>query len=94
MNMATILTVALVIGIAAVALWFGLRFRRQLLNIALLAVGASLLAYGHVQWSVRHESPETKEAMFIRHVVAGWALVGMGFIGIQCQRGRSNNGDS
>lgn len=94
MTTANIFTMGLVLGIAAISIWFGLQYRRQILNIALLGVGAALLAYGHVQWWARHESPEIKEAMFIRHVVAGWALTGMGFIGIQCGRGGGKDGDS
>ena len=94
MTIANITTVALVIGIAAGALWFGFLFRRQVLNIGLLALGAALLSYGHVQWWARHESPEVKEAMFIRHIVAGWALVGMGFVGIHLQRDNSKDDDS
>ena len=89
MSPASLLTALLLSGIAAAALWGSYRFRRQRLNIVLLAIGMALLTYGHVQWWARHESPEIKEAKFIRHIVAGWALVGMGGVGFQCQCGRS-----
>ena len=93
MTTVTLVTVALIIGIAAGGLCCVFLFRRQVLSIGLLTLGAALLAYGHVQWSARHESPEIKEAMFIRHIVAGWALVGMGFVGTLHQRGRSKDDD-
>ncbi len=89
MTAANVFTVALIVGILANAAWCAFLIRRQRLNIAVLGLGAALLVYGHVQWWARHESPEIKEAMFIQHVVAGWALVGMGFVGIQCRRDRT-----
>ncbi len=91
MTITNIITIGLVLGIAAIGGSFALVFRREprkALNIAVLTIGLSLLTYGHVQWSGRHESEEVKEAMFIRHVVAGWAMVGMGFLGLQ--RGRDH----
>ncbi len=91
MTITNIATVGLVVGVAALGAFFVLVFRREprkALNIAVLTVGFALLTYGHLQWAGRHESEEVKEAMFIRHVVAGWAMVGMGFLGLQ--RGRDH----
>jgi hypothetical protein len=93
MNTANLITAALIIGIVGGGLWSVVLFRRQVLNIGLLTIGAALLTYGHVQWWARHESPAIKEAMFIQHVVAGWTLVGMGFVGIQCRRDRTKDDD-
>ena len=94
MTSANIITLALIVAIVGVGILFTCLFRRQVLNIGLLTIGVALLTYGHVQWWARRESPEIKEAMFIRHVVAGWALAGMGFIGFQCRGGRSNDDES
>jgi hypothetical protein len=88
-----IATIGLVIGTVALGLWFAWLFRREArkaLNIVALTVGIALLTYGHLQWAGRHESEEVKEAMFIRHVVAGWALFGMGFLGLQSCRARED----
>ena len=84
-----LITVGLVIGILALGCFFVSLFRHEpwkALNIVLLTLGLVLLAYGHVQWAGRHESAEIKEAMFFRHIVAGWALTGTGFLGLQCAR--------
>ncbi len=89
MTNTNIATIGLIVGIAALGSFFALLFRREprkALNIAVLTVGFALLTYGHLQWAGRRESEEVKEAMFIRHVVAGWAMVGMGFLGLQCGR--------
>ena len=94
MTYANIITLALIVGIVLVGILFTCIFRRQVLNIGLLTIGVALLTYGHLQWWARRESPAIKEAMFIRHVVAGWALAGMGFVGIQCRGGRSNDDES
>jgi 4-hydroxybenzoate polyprenyltransferase len=91
---ANIITIALVLGIISSGILFSCLFRRQALTIGLLTIGVALLTYGHVQWSVRRESPQIKEAMFIRHVVAGWALTGMGFVGLYCRGGRSKDDES
>jgi hypothetical protein len=82
-----IATIGLILGIAALGSFFALLLRREprkALNIAVLTVGFAFLTYGHVQWAGRRESEEVKQAMFIRHVVVGWAMVGMGFLGFQC----------
>ncbi len=87
MTNTNIATIGLIVGIAALGSFFAFLFRREprkALNIAVLTVGFALLTYGHLQWAGRRESEEVKQAMFIRHVVAGWALVGMGFLGFQC----------
>jgi len=97
MTIANIATIGLLVGIAAFGSLFAWLFRREprrLLNIAVLTLGFALLTYGHLQWVARHESPEVKEAMFIRYVVAGWALVGMGFVGFQCGRDSTTGGES
>lgn len=89
MTMIHIATVGLMVGIVALGAFFAVLFRREprkALNIGLLTVGLALLTYGHLQWAGRRESEEVKQAMFIRHVVAGWAMVGMGFLGFQCGR--------
>ncbi len=89
MTFTDITTIGLIGGIAALGSFFALLFRREprkALNIAILTVGLALLTYGHLQWAGRRESEEVKQAMFIRHVVAGWAMVGMGFLGLQCGR--------
>jgi hypothetical protein len=85
--MLNIATVGLIVGIVALGSLFAWLFRREprkTLNIAVLTVGVALLTYGHVQWAGRRESEEVKEARFIRYVIAGWAMVGMGFLGVQC----------
>lgn len=97
MTIVNIATIGLLLGIAACGSFFAWLFRREprkLLNTAVLTLGIVLLTYGHLQWAVRHESPEVKEAIFIRYVIAGWALVGMGFLGFQCGRDGSTGGDS
>ena len=94
MTSANIITLALIVAIVGGGILFTCLFRRQVLNIGLLTIGVALLTYGHVQWWARRESPQVKEAMFIRHVVAGWALAGIGFVGIQCRGGRSNDDES
>ncbi len=94
MTFANIITLALIVGIVGSGVLFACLFRRKALNIGLLTIGVALLTYGHFQWWARRESPEIKEAMFIRHVVAGWALTGMGFIGFQCRGGRSKDDES
>ena len=89
MTITNIATIGLIVGIAALGSFFALLFRREprkALNLAVLTVGFALLTYGHLQWAGRRESQEVKQAMFIRHVVAGWAMVGMGFLGFQCGR--------
>ena len=77
-----------ILGCGLVCAWLCRRTPARLLNIVLLTIGMALLAYGHLQWSLRRESPEVKEAMFLRHVIAGWALVGMGYVGLQCSDNR------
>ena len=97
MTITNITTIGLLVGIAALGAFFALLFRREprkALNIAVLTVGFALLTYGHLQWAGRRESEEVKQAMFIRHVVAGWALVGMGFVGLQCGRDSTTGGES
>ena len=97
MTITNITTIGLLAGIAALGSFFALLFRREprkALNIAVLTVGFALLTYGHLQWAGRRESEEVKQAMFIRHVVAGWALVGMGFVGLQCGRDSTTGGES
>ena len=92
----SIVTISLVVGVVAWGAFYAWLFRREprkLLNIVVLTIGLSLLTYGHVQWAARHESEEVKEATFIRHVVAGWAMVGMGFVGLQCGRSRAKGKD-
>src|SRR5512140_1410167 len=87
MTLANIATMSLVIGVLACGAFFALLFRREprkTVNIAVLTLGLALLAYGHLQWAARRESEEIKEALFIRHVVAGWAMVTMGVVGLQC----------
>lgn len=89
MTITNIATISLIVSIAALGSFFALLFRqepRKALNIAVLTLGFALLTYGHLQWAGRRESEEVKQAMFIRHVVAGWAMVGMGFLGFQCGR--------
>lgn len=94
MTISNLWTVGLIIGIIGCGVVSACCFRRHGLNITLLTIGVALLTYGHLQWWVRRESPEIKEAMFIRHVVAGWALAGMGYVGIQAGRHRSKDDDS
>ena len=92
MTIANIVTIGLIVGIVACGGFFAWLFRREprkVLNIAVLTLGLALLAYGHLHWAIRQESEEVKAAMFIRHVVAGWAMVGMGFMGLQCGRDRT-----
>jgi 4-hydroxybenzoate polyprenyltransferase len=89
MTILSIATIGFVIGILGLGLLFVWIFRgepRRGLNIALLTVGCALLTYAHLQWAGRHESETVKEAMFIRQLVAGWAMVAMGFLGLQCGR--------
>lgn len=59
------------------------------LNTLFMIVGITLLAYGHLHWLVRHESPEVKTSINILWIVPGWALLTMGYIGLQCQTRRS-----
>jgi hypothetical protein len=90
MTTSTIVALALAVGIAASGLfvaWICRDNPRRALNVAMVAIGVALLAYAYFQWATKHESPEVKEAMFIGHVIAGWALVGMGFVGLQCPGG-------
>ncbi len=97
MTIANIATIGLLLGIAACGSLFAWQFRREprkVLNIAVLTLGTALLTDVHLQWAARHESPEVKEAMFTRYVVAGWALVGMGFVGLQCGRDPTKSGES
>jgi hypothetical protein len=94
MTYANLIMLALIVAIVGSGILYTCLFRRQALNIGLLTIGLALLTFGHVQWWARRESPQIKEAMFIRHVVAGWALVGMGFVGFQCRRGRSKDDES
>jgi 4-hydroxybenzoate polyprenyltransferase len=97
MTIANIATIGLLVGIAACGSLFAWLFRREprkVLNIAVLTLGFALLAFGYLRWAAKHESPEVKEAMFIRYVVAGWALVGMGFVGLQCGRDSTTGGES
>ncbi len=94
MTIINIAAIGLVFGIVALGVFFGWIFRREprlLVNIALLTLGCALLAYGHLQWEGRRESEEVKEAMFIREVVAGWALASMGFLGLQFGRDRKRS---
>ncbi len=96
MTIANIASIALLVGIAACGSLFAWWFRREprkVLNIAVLTLGTALLTDVHLQWAARHESPEVKEALFIRYVVAGWALVGMGFVGLQCGHGSTKSGE-
>lgn len=90
-----IVSIALIAGIVAsggFAVWLFRREPDRVLCLVLLTLGACLLAYGHLEWAARHESPEVKEAMFIRHVIAGWALTGMGFVGLMGCRRRTDAG--
>jgi hypothetical protein len=92
MTILDLATIGLVMGILALGLslaWLLWRETWRALNVAALTLGCALLAYGHLQWAGRHESETVKEALFIRQVVAGWALVGMGFVGLQ--RGRDHD---
>ena len=87
MTIVNIWTIGLVLGIAACGALFTWVFRqepRKVVNIAVLTLGFALLTYGHLQWAARREAEQVKEARFIRYVVAGWAMVGMGFVGLQC----------
>lgn len=89
MHAMQIAIIAVVVAILAYGAFFAYALRRQprkLLNIAVLTVGLALLAYGHGMWAARRESETVKEAMFIRQIVAGWTLLGMGFVGLQCGR--------
>jgi len=89
MTMITMLSIGLILGIATLGLFFGWIFRREfcrVVNIAVLTVGCAILAYGYSQWEGRRESEEVKAALYLREVVAGWALVGMGFLGLQLGR--------
>ncbi len=96
MTIANIVTIGLIVGIVAcggLSAWLFRRDPRRVLNIGVLTLGLALLAYGHLHWAIRHESQEVKAAMFIRHVVAGWAMVGMGFLGLQCGRDRTGGAE-
>ncbi len=95
MTIANIASIGLLLGIVACGSLFAWLFRREprkVLNIAVLTLGTALLTDVHLQWAARRESPEVKEALFIRYVVAGWALVGMGFVGLQCGRDSTKGG--
>jgi 4-hydroxybenzoate polyprenyltransferase len=84
--MINVVIAVLVFAIVVSGSFLAWLFRREpwkAVNIAALTLGLCLLTYGHLQWAVRRESPEIKQAMFIRHLVAGWAMVGMGFVGLQ-----------
>ncbi len=59
------------------------------LNIFLMVIGIALLGYGHVHWLVRHEDPQVKTSINILFIVPGWALLTMGFTGLQCQSRRN-----
>ncbi len=86
------LSIALIVAIAGCGSVFAWIFRRQprkVVNIALLTIGLALLTYSHLEWAIRHESPDVKQAMFIRHVIAGWVMVAMGFVGLQCGPGHT-----
>jgi hypothetical protein len=92
MTMNDIVIVTLIVGILGCGLvyaWLCRRTPGRLLNIGVVTIGLALLAYGHLQWRLRRESPEVKEAMFLRHGIAGWALVGMGYLGLQCAGNRT-----
>lgn len=92
-----IVIIALIAGIVACggfSVWLFREEPDRVLCLVLLTLGACLLAYGHVEWAARHESPEVKEAMFIRHVIAGWALTGMGFVGLMCGGRRRDDSES
>jgi hypothetical protein len=92
--MLNIATFGLIVGIVALGSIFAWLFRREprrALNLAVLTIGVALLTYGHVQWAGRRENEEVKEARFIRYVIAGWAMVGMGFLGLQCGRDRKTS---
>ena len=85
MNTTDVVILGVIVGLLACGGFSVWLFRRQpdrVLCLVLLTLGACLLAYGHLQWAARHESPAVKEALFIRHVIAGWALTGMGFVGL------------
>ncbi len=94
MTIINIATIALVLGILALGIFFTWLFRREVrrvVNIAVLTIGCALVVYAHLQWAGRHESEEIKEAMFIRQLIAGWAMVGMGFVGLQCGGGQKRS---
>ncbi len=94
MTIINIATIALVLGILALGIFFTWLFRREVrrvVNIAVLTIGCALVVYAHLQWAGRHESEEIKEAMFIRQLIAGWAMVGMGFVGLQCGGGEKRS---
>ncbi len=61
-------------------------------NIFLIVIGLALLGYGHIHWLVRHEDPQVKTSTHILLIVPGWALLTMGYIGLQCQA-RGNGKD-
>ncbi len=63
------------------------------LNTLLIVIGIALLGYGHMHWLVRHESPEVKTSRDILLIVPGWALLTMGYVGLQCQSGRNGKGE-
>ncbi len=95
MTIANIVTIGLIVGIVACGGFFAWLFRhepRKVLNIGVLTLGLALLGYGHLHWAIRHESEEVKAAVFLRQLVAGWAMVGMGFVGLQCGRDRPGRG--
>jgi hypothetical protein len=92
LNIATIGSIIGILGLGSLFAWIFRREPRRALNIAFLTIGCALLSYGHLQWAGRHESETVKEAMFIRHLIAGWAMVGMGFLGLQCGRDNPSSG--
>ncbi len=60
----------------------------RVINLLILLAGVFLAAYGHVHYAVRHEAPERKASVDLFYIIPGWALLTMGYVGLQSQGGK------
>ncbi len=58
----------------------------RVINLLILLAGIFLAAYGHVRYAVFREAPVQKAAVDLMYIIPGWALITMGYVGLQRQR--------
>ena len=86
MNTFTLFLIACCLGIVGCGMFLAFLLRddpRKALNSLIVTVGLALLVYGHVQWAVSREAPATKTPLYFMYFVPGWALLGIGCLGLQ-----------
>ena len=97
MDLLLICALAIGIGIFGYGIWCAFMLRSEpakAFNILLLTLGLALLGFGVAWWLARRESPQVKAATSLQFIVPGWALVTMGYLGLQHSRGKDGDDDS